>query len=51
MPILTLTLILAFVNLVMVVHAVAEQGWTNLYLIPLAATLVAVVLGVVGYLA
>lgn len=51
MALLAFTITIALVTLIMITHGATKYGWTNLYFIPLAMVLVAVALGVVGYLA
>lgn len=51
MLILAPTILFSLVTLILITHGATKYGWTNFYFIPLAMVLVAVALGVVGYLA
>lgn len=51
MIILILTVLICFILLARIGDSVGRYGWTNLYIIPLILVLVALTLGVVGYLA
>lgn len=50
MSILIITVLLCLMVLVLTAESVGKHGWTNLYFIPLSLVLVALILGVVGFL-
>lgn len=51
MILLTFTILSSLITLVLIAHGSIRHGWTHLYFIPLAMLLVALTVGVVGYLA
>lgn len=51
MIILSLTILICLITLLIIGVSVSKHGWTNRYFIPLILVLVALILGVVGYLA
>lgn len=50
MSILIITVLICLMVLGLISLSVDRHGWTNLYIIPLSLVLVALILGVVGFL-